>query len=124
MKTDSLQQYLVLQQSLRREKTALELRLTRINAVLANRGTSVADSRAAGKARRVRRPLPRIKNPMSLRAAVNKVTRGRPLTKKEILKAIGKLGYRFATKNPMNTLNATLYANKQFKNQNGKFSPA
>ena len=70
MKTDSLQQYLVLQQSLRREKTALELRLTRINAVLANRGTSVADSRAAGKARRVRKPLPRIKNPMSLRVAI------------------------------------------------------
>ena len=52
------------------------------------------------------------------------VTRGRPLMKKEILKAIAKLGYRFATKDPLNTLNALLYAKKQFKNQNGKFSPA
>ena len=124
MKTDSLVQYLALQQSLRREKTTLELRLSRINAVLAGRAASVAVSRAASKVPRARKALPRIKNPMSLRVAINKVTRGRPLMKKEILKAIAKLGYRFATKDPMNTLNAMLYAKKQFKNQNGKFSPA
>ena len=45
--------------------------------------------------------------------------------KQEILDAIHKLGYRFTTKNPMNSLGVILYGkNPRFKNENGRFSPA
>jgi len=51
------------------------------------------------------------------------VTTGKPLGKSEILEAVQKLGYRFAAKNPVNSLNTVLYSGDSFKNQNGKFSP-
>jgi len=52
------------------------------------------------------------------------VTRNRPLSKAEILEGVQKLGYKFATKDPMNSLNAMLYAPaNKFRNQNGKFGP-
>jgi hypothetical protein len=45
------------------------------------------------------------------------------LTKEQILEAVKKLGYRFATARPMASLNAYLYQKGQFKRQNGRFAP-
>lgn len=67
-------------------------------------------------------------NPMSLRKAIVQVTTGNPLTKPEIMEAVKKLGYKFETKKPMDSLGTLLYkkkdGRKQFKNDNGRFSPA
>lgn len=66
-------------------------------------------------------------NPMSLREAVLKVTAEKPLTKPEIMEAVKKLGYKFNTKKPMDSLGTLLYKKKDgrnlFKNENGRFSP-
>ena len=52
------------------------------------------------------------------------MTRSRPLSKPEILQAVQKIGYKFTTKDPLNSLNAMLYAPaNKFRNQNGRFGP-
>ncbi|MFO1458724.1 MAG: hypothetical protein U1G08_04895 [Verrucomicrobiota bacterium] len=60
---------------------------------------------------------------MSLAEAVLTVTKAKPLSKPEILTAIGKLGYKFTAKSPLNSLNTFLYSNKGIKNYDGKFGP-
>ncbi len=60
---------------------------------------------------------------MSLKEAVTRVTRTKPMTRQEILEAIKKAGYKFTARDPMNSLSVTLYTKGNFKNQNGKFSP-
>jgi hypothetical protein len=119
--TDRLKQYLALQEALRKERAALEKRLAQIKQALSGR-----DGVSTGPA--ATRPRPRrgkpIRNKISLREAINQVTRGRALTKREILTEVQRLGYRFAAKDPMNSLNAMLYSKGQFRNRGGKFSPA
>ena len=118
---DRLQRYLASLDELRTEKAELESRLEKINQALAGspaagRGGRGRGRRAGGGGRR--------RNGLSLRAAVVQVTKNRPLAKAEILEAVRKLGYKFATKDPMNSLNAMLYAPaNKFRNQDGKFSP-
>ena len=112
MKVDKLRQFVALRESLLREKTELEARLVQINKALGEQTVS----RSSGLP-------PRVDNKMSLKEAVQKVTSVRPLTKPEILKAIEKIGYRFAAKDPMNSLNVVLYTKGNFKNQGGKFGP-
>lgn len=125
MKSDSIKQFVALRDSLQQERTALLARLAEINRALGT--TSVAS--AAAPAERGRPPgsrgrgLKRMKNPMSLREAIAMATKKKPLDRHEILAAIAKLGYRFATSNPMNTLCSVLYAKGQYKNTNGKFAP-
>jgi hypothetical protein len=117
---DRLEQYLSSLEALRAEKAELEARLARIEQALS--GVSATRGRASigggqGRGRRSR-------NSLSLRDAVAQATRNRPLTKAEILQAIEKIGYRFSTKDPMNSLNAMLYApGNKFRRQNGRFSP-
>ena len=119
---DKLQKYLASLDELRAEKAELEGRLEKINQALAGapgsvgrRGRFGAGRRAGGGRRR---------NGLSLRAAVTQVTKNRPMTKAEILEAVQKVGYKFATKDPMNSLNAMLYAPaNKFRNKDGKFSP-
>ena len=113
MKVDKLRQFVALRESLLREKSELEARLVQINKALGEQSPT-----STGPV------LPRrVDNKMSLKEAVQKVTSVRPLTKPEILKAIEKIGYRFAAKDPMNSLNVVLYTKGNFKNQSGKFSP-
>src|SRR5262245_50139785 len=116
MKTsDKLKDYLSSLDALRAEKTQLEARLDEIDQALTAAGVAV------GGRRGVRRP--RARNEMSLRDAVAQVTRNRPLTKPEILEAIQKIGYKFSTDDPMNSLNAMLYSPKsRIRRQNGKFT--
>ena len=120
MRSDSIKKYIVLRDSLLREKTSLETRLAQINQALSVDGTG-APARRKERRPRIRR---RSRNRLSLKAAVTKATKAKPLSKPEILAAIKKLGYNFSAKNPINSLNTVLYSNHQFKNVGGKFSPA
>lgn len=61
---------------------------------------------------------------MSLPEAVLQVTAKKPLSAKEIVAAVQKVGYKFSTNNPMNSTRTMLYTNKKFKNNGGKFGPA
>jgi len=120
---DRLQRYLASLDELRSEKAELEARLEKINQALAGAPGAGRSGKGRGPGRGVSRGGRR-RNGLSLRAAVEQVTKGRPLAKAEILEAVRKLGYKFATKDPMNSLNAMLYAPaNKFRNQNGKFSP-
>ena len=52
------------------------------------------------------------------------VIKTRPLTKEEIVKEVKKIGYKFSTDKPINSVNQALYSQKSlFKNEDGKFSP-
>ena len=120
MRSDLLKQYVSLRQALVKEKAELEERLTQINEVLQSEGPPLPGLGLGLRSRSVKR----IRNKISLREAVRQVTAKKPLTKPEILDSIDNLGYKFSSDNPVNSLNAVLYANKQFKNANGRFSPA
>lgn len=121
----SIKQFVAMRQSLLAEKKVLQDRLAEIEAALGVNEVSVP-AVAAPAIRAVapsRRTGKRIRNVLSLKAAVVKVTKDKAMTKDEILAAIAKLGYRFNTDNPVSSLNSVLYAKKQFKNVGGKFSP-
>ena len=125
MKLDSIRQFVALREGLQKEKLALETRLSQINRALAGeieRGAPVVPAEQKAPARR--KPRRRIKNKMSLKAAIIAATKSKPLTKGEILKAVKDLGYRFGSSKPMGSLNTMLYSKRQFKNSGGKFSPA
>ncbi len=112
MKRDPLKQFTALRDSLSKRKAVLEAELASINAAL---GVAYA---AAGGGRA------RAQNTMSLKEAVLTATKSKPLTKPEILEAVGKLGYRFTAKDPVNSLNTLLYTDQAIKNHGGKFGPA
>ena len=116
MKVDSVKQFVALRAALTQEKARLESRLAEINRVLGVTSAPASSaSRAASRGRAT--------NTLSLREAVTRVTKDKPLTKKEILQAIGKIGYRFTARDPMNSLNVALYTPGQFKNNgDGTFS--
>ena len=122
MRSNRIKQYVALRESLREERATLEARLAEINQALGS-GAPVLAPKAVGAPTRVRRAR-RVKNKLSLKAAIRQVTNPKPLKKDEILAAIRQLGYRFATHNPMATLSTVLYSKGQFKNEKGRFSPA
>ena len=37
--------------------------------------------------------------------------------------AVKKIGYKFTTKDPLNSLNMVIYSSKAFKNLGGNFAP-
>ncbi len=131
MKADALTQFVHLHSALIKEKAALEKRLSQIDHALggaksnvssfspvSNRATVLTTPSSRGGAR------PRLNNPMSLRQAMIKATQPKPLSKPEILSGVRKLGYQFAGKNPMNSINVQLYTKGQFKKHSGgRFSP-
>ena len=127
MRTDILQRYLASHEAIRKEKTVLESRLARINQALAGRAMIPARVLRSSFAvpRRARRSGKRVANAMSLVEAMRKVTSAKPLTKPEILAAIKKLGYKFESANPMNSINVKLYTRGLFvKRAGGRFAPA
>jgi transposase len=125
MRKDALKEFVSLRQSLTTERETLQKRLREIEAALGGGEIPLSRRAASGRAEGLkRRQLPkRIANPMSLRAAIVKVTSESPKTKAEILKSVKKLGYRFSGKDPMNSIGVVLYGKPKFKNENGKFSP-
>jgi hypothetical protein len=131
MKADALTQFIHLHSALLKEKAALEKRLSQIDRALggmksdvnsfapvSNRATVLTAPPKRGGSR------PRLQNPMSLKQAMIKATQPKPLSKPEILTGVRKLGYQFAGKNPMNSINVQLYTKGQFKKHSGgRFSP-
>ena len=120
MKSDSLREYTRIRKALIRERARLKKKLAEIDEAL---GSDVWGSEGRNQFNSSTKTT-RAGNPMSLREAIRTVTAKRPLTKREILDEIDKLGYKFSSDKPVNSLNSILYAKKQFKNQNGRFSPA
>lgn len=123
MPKDVLKEYVSLRQSLLAEKTRIEKRLHEINAALGTEDPTRAPLPPKPTAVSKRALPKRIKNPLSLKAAILKVTSEGPKTKQEIFEAVKKLGYRFAGKDPMNSIGVVLYGKPKFKNKDGKFSP-
>ncbi len=127
MRSDSLQQYLSLREALMRERNELQQRLIDINQVLGGE-IHVPFVKAAGG--EIPGPLKgargrgRKRSGLSLREAVMQVATS-PLTKEEILQRVQSLGYRFSTKNPLNSLGVILYGkNPKFRNEGGRFTVA
>ena len=121
MKID-IRRYLSLRDSLLKEKSGLEVRLQEISQALgqAGAGSSITTTRSGPVAGR--RGRGRAAGGLSLRDAVLQVAT-RPLTKEEILQRVQGLGYRFSTKNPLNSLGVILYGrNPKFRNEGGRFS--
>ncbi|HEY0548575.1 MAG TPA: hypothetical protein VGF13_03180 [Verrucomicrobiae bacterium] len=109
MKADSLKQFIALRTALTQEKAQLESRLAEINRVLgAASGSAPRNITAPARGRAA--------NALSLREAVAQVTKDKALTKGQILQAIEKIGYKFTARDPMNSLNVTLYTPGNFKN--------
>lgn len=114
MKLNSIKQFVALRASLTQEKARLESRLAEINRALGDAPTPstsvprVVKTQKRGRGRAI--------NALSLREAVAQVTKDKALTKKEILKAIEKIGYKFTARVPMNSLNVALYTPGNFKN--------
>ncbi len=126
MKIDALKQYVHLRNALLKEKSDLQARLAQIHKALGGGAIPVTKTAATKPARPVKAPSRKhAKNKLSLKDAVTQSIEGKELTKPEILEAIKKAGYKFATKDPMNSLNALLYSGKVFKKVgDGKFSLA
>lgn len=117
MKRDSLKQFVQLRQQLATEKDAIVKRLAEIESVLS--GVAAVPVKAAKVKAKDKRPS----NELSLKEAILKVIQGKSFTKQEIFDAITKLGYKFAAKDPINSINVVLYGKKpKFKNNDGKFS--
>ncbi len=126
MKNSSIKKFIALRDGLLKEKAELTFRLAEIEKALGDTADvsvpKAAKSVKAPKAAKAPRvPKRRARNEMSLKEAALKVASGKPLTKQEIMDGILKLGYKFSTKDPMNSLNVVLYSGKTFKRADGKF---
>jgi hypothetical protein len=117
MKTASVKQFVALRAALLKEKAQLEARLKEICTGLEMTAAAPAASASSGRGPKKRGP--RAVNALSLREAVDKVVASKPLTKPEILKAVGGLGYKFTARNPMMSLNTLLYTPGKFKKHPG-----
>lgn len=121
MKHDVLKQFARLQRAILSEKSQIEARLAELNTILG--AASVATPRWGARRGRPPKAAASVKNPTSLKSAVIQVTSATPLTRLEILEALDQMGYRFKSKNPLNSLGVLLYGNKAiFKKTGKKFS--
>jgi hypothetical protein len=119
MQIDSIQQFTKLRNSLVAERGQLEKRLSQLNSLLG--GGSEPGSQQSPKGVRGKG---RGRNGLSLKAAILQATAKKALTKEEILAAVKKAGYKFATKRPIATLNAYLYQKGSFLRRDGRFTAA
>jgi hypothetical protein len=118
---DAVQQFTTLRSALLREREAIQQRLRLIDAALAgSRELPAAKLKTPGR-RRGARP----ENAMNIRDAIARVTAKKALSIREIVEAVQKIGYRFQSANPVNSVGAYLYGSgkKDFKRTDGKFSP-
>ena len=121
MPKDSLKNFATLRRSLETERERIRARLQAISAVLSDEPLRASPPAKLAKVKRVVRS----RNELSLKEAIVKVTTGKPLAKDEIFEAVKKLGYKFTTTKPLNSINVVLYGKKpKFKNQDGKFTLA
>ena len=115
MKLDSIKQFSRLRDSLVAERTQLQNRLSQIDEALGSSAPGLTN----GVSRRGRG-----RGGLSLKAAIIQATTKKALTKEEILAAVKKAGYKFATTRPIATLNAYLYQKGKFVRRDGRFTVA
>jgi len=119
MRHDNLRQYVSLRDAILQEKTQIEQRLREINQALGEMG-GPSSPRLSGRVGP--RAGGRSRNSMSLRDAVIEVVKTGPLPKDQILSGVQRLGYKFSTSDPMNSLGVILYGkNPKFQNEGGRF---
>jgi hypothetical protein len=129
--TDAIKQFTASRAHLVSERHRLQQRLQKIEEVLGYgenvgslAGSRLAFRTGANTVRTAKRSRPR--NALNIREAVGKVTANKPLGLNEIVEAVQKIGYKFATQNPANSVGVFLYGTegrKHFKRVNKKFSP-
>lgn len=129
MPKDPLKQFIALQENLQSRKLKIEAELAALASAFGTplsipSGPAATAPRAKRSPGRPKGSGKRAKNDLSLREAVLTVTKDKPLAKAEILEAVGKLGYKFSAKDPMNSLNTFLYTSKAVKKADGKFGPS
>ena len=131
MRSTSIQQFIKLRRNLTEERSTLEDRLRQINEALGEMplpslspiqgatGQSPIQS-TRGRGRRGKRGSG---GGQSLREHVLAVLQRGAMTKEEVLAAVKKAGYKFSTKDPLNSLGVILYGKKpKFNRADGKFS--
>jgi hypothetical protein len=119
MKLDSIKQFSKSRDSLLAERTRLQNRLSQIDEALGSSSPSLTNGGSRrGKGRG------RGRGGLSLKAAIIQATAKTALTKEEILAAVKKAGYKFATKRPIAALNAYLYQKGKFVKRDGRFAAA
>ena len=79
-----------------------------------------ATKKTSPKKKAKKKTVKRAKNKTSLRLTIVSVLGKKHLGKKEILAAVQKAGYKFSTKDPMNSLQVQLYT-KFKRDKDGKF---
>jgi hypothetical protein len=136
---DAVQQFTALRAALLSERATLEKRLQQLNAALGGGTIPAAPTSGSKKPSPVTKPVKSAKrgrppgkprnaaNAMPIREAITKVTAKQPLSVREIVDAVKKIGYKFQSSNPVNSVGAYLYGahgKKYFKRANGKFRAA
>jgi hypothetical protein len=125
---DLVQKFHALRSALLSERKAIQNRLHQIDAALSleTGAASSTVSRSAAASGTRRRGRKRAPNSMSLRDAVGKVLTSKPISRQELLSKLDKVGYRFATSNPLNSLQTFLYGSgKRFVTRvDGNFAAA
>src|SRR5262245_2383050 len=126
MRIDTLQQFVKLRRELTQEKEEVLRRLAQINQALGEAAEPRAEagqaqprqvSQSTGGASRA------AATGASLRELVLDVLREGAKTKEQVLNAVQQRGYKFATKDPLNSLGVILYGRKpKFNRVEGKFS--
>lgn len=121
---DILREYTTLRQQLTQERQRIQARLQQIEAVLGEVEAAAPASPPPSPARQTASPRP--DNKVSLREAITQATSKQPLKVREIVDSVQKLGYRFQSSNPVNSVGAYLYGRegkKHFKAAGGRFAP-
>jgi hypothetical protein len=135
--SDPLQYFVRLRTSLERERASLTRRLAEIERALGmvNTGTPTGASvpaaprrgRPPGSTNKPKLTGGTIKNKMTMREAVAKALSDGPLRFREIVPAMQRAGYKFASRNPVKAAGKFLYGpagKKHFKRSaDGAFSP-
>lgn len=113
-----LKQFETLHRQLVEEREQLRQRLAALNNALGDNG-SPATAMPVGAARAT------TARDLGMREAIQQATSAQPLSVREIVDAIQKIGFRFKSKNPYNSVGAYLYGKegrKYFSKTDGKFS--
>jgi len=111
---EKLKTFLEKRDSLLQTRAKILEKIREIDQLLGNAG--VPPTIAIGQRRR------RPKNEINLRDAIKTALSEGPKTRVEILEAVQALGYQFSTNNPLNSLSAALYTNKEFEKDGQIFS--
>ena len=125
-KHDAIQQFASARTALLRERELIQSQLQRINAVLGGIkpvGDATSPPSSLPK-RRGRPPGRKPSSPLNMREAIAQVTARQPLALRDIVPAMQRIGYPFATSKPANSVGAFLYSKagkKLFKRAGGKF---